>query len=104
PDIARGRDHVEESMGTAGEALGLPQLPDGKFLPPMALNCAEQVVREGVAKRFGPERVVTIGRVAILTAPHGGRAACHYCGPCERGCITHSYLDRKSTRLNSSHT
>src|SRR2546429_5901501 len=59
----------------------------------MALNCAEQVVREGVAKRFGPERVVTIGRVAILTAPHGGRAACHYCGPCERGCITHSYFN-----------
>src|SRR5256885_9270378 len=34
-----------------------------------------------------------IGRVAILTAPHGGRAACHYCGPCERGCITHSYFN-----------
>src|SRR3989442_1568891 len=59
----------------------------------MALNCAEQVVRDGVAKRFAPERVVTIGRVAILTAPHRGRAACHYCGPCERGCITHSYFN-----------
>src|SRR5207302_2717576 len=79
--------------GIAGEAPGLPQPPDGKSLPPMALNCAEQVVREGVAKRFAPERVVTIGRVAILTAPHGGRAACHYCGPCERGCITHSYFN-----------
>ena len=92
-DIAPWYDHVEEFIGISGEALGLPQLPDGKFLPPMALNCAEQVVREGVAKRFGPERVVTIGRVAILTAPHGGRAACHYCGPCERGCITHSYFN-----------
>src|SRR2546430_5339 len=39
------------------------------------------------------ERIVTIGRVAILTAPHRGRAACHYCGPCERGCITHSYFN-----------
>ncbi|PYP16043.1 MAG: GMC family oxidoreductase [Gemmatimonadetes bacterium] len=92
-DIAPWYDHVEEFIGISGEALGLPQLPDGKFLPPMALNCAEQVVREGVAKRFAPERVVTIGRVAILTAPHGGRAACHYCGPCERGCITHSYFN-----------
>jgi len=92
-DIAPWYDHVEEFIGISGEALGLPQLPDGKFLPPMTLNCARQVVREGVAKRFAPERVVTIGRVAILTAPHGGRAACHYCGPCERGCITHSYFN-----------
>src|SRR5207248_103686 len=53
-DIAPWYDYVEEFIGISGEALGLPQLPDGKFLPPMALNCAEQVVREGVAKRFGP--------------------------------------------------
>src|SRR2546427_7294713 len=92
-DIAPWYDHVEEFIGISGEALGLPQLPDGKFLPPMALNCAEQVVRDGVAKRFAAERVVTIGRAAILTAPHGGRAACHYCGPGERGCITHSYFN-----------
>src|SRR5436190_19856951 len=89
-DIAPWYDYVEQFIGISGEALGLPQLPDGKFLPPMALNCAEQVVRDGVAKRFASERIVTIGRVAILTAPHRGRAACHYCGPCERGCITHS--------------
>src|SRR5438034_6311794 len=92
-DIAPWYDHVEQFIGISGEALGLPQLPDGKFLPPMSLNCAEQVVRDGVAKRFASERIVTIGRVAILTAPHGGRAACHYCGPCERGCITHSYFN-----------
>src|SRR3989442_11003481 len=75
------------------DALGWAPRPGGNSPPPMALNCAEQVVRDGVAKRFAPERVVTIGRVAILTAPHRGRAACHYCGPCERGCITHSYFN-----------
>ncbi len=91
-DLAPWYDHVERFIGVSGERLGLAQLPDGQFLPPMALNCAEQVVREGIAKRFAGERVLTIGRVAILTAPHGGRAACHYCGPCERGCITHSYF------------
>src|SRR2546422_8214341 len=63
-----------------------------RSLPPMPLNCAEQVVQEAVARRFGGERVVTIGRCAVITVSHGGRAACHYCGP-----------DRKSTRLNSSH-
>ena len=98
-DIAPWYDHVEEFIGVSGERLGLPQLPDGQFLPSMALNCAEQVVRTGVAKRFTGERVVTIGRVAILTVPHRGRAACHYCGPCERGCITHSYFNSIGTTL-----
>ncbi len=92
-EIAPWYDHVERFIGVSGERLGLPQLPDGQFLPPMALNCAEQVVQEGIAKRFAGERVLTIGRVAILTVPHGGRAACHYCGPCERGCITRSYFN-----------
>src|SRR5205807_971927 len=54
-DIAPWYDYVEEFIGISGEALGLPQLPDGKFLAPMALNCAEQVVRDGVAKRFASE-------------------------------------------------
>src|SRR2546429_453082 len=80
-------------MEFGGEALAPPRPGEGRSLPPMALNCAEQVVRDGVAKRFASERIVTIGRVAILTAPHRGRAACHYCGPCERGCITHSYFN-----------
>jgi choline dehydrogenase-like flavoprotein len=98
-DIAPWYDHVEEFIGVSGERLGLPQLPDGRFLPPMALNCAEQAVRAGVATRFAGERMVTIGRVAILTVPHRGRAACHYCGPCERGCITHSYFNSIGTTL-----
>ncbi len=92
-DIAPWYDHVERTVGVSGEKLGLPQLPDGQFLPPMALTCAEQVVQAAVAKRFGGERVLTIGRVAVITVPHGGRAACHYCGPCERGCITRSYFN-----------
>ncbi|MBI2404393.1 MAG: GMC family oxidoreductase [Gemmatimonadetes bacterium] len=92
-DIAPWYDHVEDFIGISGEALGLSQLPDGKFLPPMVLNCAEQVVKEGMARSFGGERVLTIGRTAILTVDHRGRAACHYCGPCWRGCATHSYFN-----------
>ena len=59
-----------------GPALrDLPQLPDGKFLPPMELNCAELVVKDAVAKYFPGERIMTIGRTAILTQRHNGRAA-----------------------------
>ena len=30
--------------------------------------------------------------VRSLSLPSRGRAACYYCGPCERGCITRSYI------------
>ena len=98
-DIAPWYDYVEEFAGITGEALGLPQLPDSKFLPPMQMNCAENVVRDAVAKHFAGERVLTIGRAAVLTQDHGGRAACHYCGPCERGCITRSYFSSVNATL-----
>ncbi len=98
-DLAPWYDYVEETIGVSGAKLGLAQLPDGKFLPPMPLNCAEQAVQQAVARRFGGERVVTIGRCAVITVPHGGRAACHYCGPCERGCITRSYFSSVSVTL-----
>jgi choline dehydrogenase-like flavoprotein len=98
-DIAPWYDHVEEFAGISGEALGLAQLPDSKFLPPMELNCTERFVRSELAKHFGGERVLTIGRAAILTQDHGGRAACHYCGPCERGCITRSYFSSLNATL-----
>ena len=98
-DIEPWYDYVEDFAGISGEALGLPQLPDSKFLPPMELNCAEKVVREAVAKHFGGERVMTIGRAAILTKPHRGRLACHFCGPCERGCILRAYFSSVNATL-----
>ncbi len=98
-DIAPWYDYVEDFVGISGEALGLPQLPDSKFLPPMELTCAEKIVRDAVAKYFGPERVLTIGRAAVLTQDHRGRSACHYCGPCERGCITRSYFSSLNATL-----
>ena len=98
-DIAPWYDYVEDFIGITGEALGLPHLPDSRFLPAMELNCAERVVRDAIAKNFGAERVLTIGRAAILTKPHLGRAPCHYCGPCERGCITRSYFSSLNATL-----
>ncbi len=41
-DIAPWYDHVESYIGVSGEKLGLPQLPDGIFEPPMELNCVEK--------------------------------------------------------------
>jgi choline dehydrogenase-like flavoprotein len=98
-DIEPWYDYVEEFIGVSGQAERLPQLPDGKFLPPMEMNCAELVVKDAVQKYFGDERRLTIGRAAILTQEHNGRAPCHYCGPCERGCITRSYFSSINATL-----
>ena len=98
-DIAPWYDHVERFIGVTGEKLGLPHLPDGQFLPPMALNCGEEFVRDAIARHWPGERTLTIGRCAVLTVAHNGRAACHYCGPCERGCITRSYFSSINATL-----
>jgi choline dehydrogenase-like flavoprotein len=98
-DLAPWYDYVEDFIGISGEPLGLPQLPDSKFLPPMQLTCVERAIQASVAKNFGDERVLTIGRVAVLTQTHRGRAACHYCGPCHRGCITSSYFSSLNATL-----
>ncbi|MFN0180486.1 MAG: GMC oxidoreductase [Gemmatimonadales bacterium] len=98
-DIAPWYDRVERFVGISGRAEGLGHLPDGQFLPPMDLNCVEAHARERLAAAFGGERLLTIGRCAVLTAPHGGRAPCHYCGPCHRGCITRSYFSAVNVTL-----
>jgi choline dehydrogenase-like flavoprotein len=98
-DIAPWYDHVERFIGVSGQAEGLPQLPDGQFLPPMELRCVEKTMRQVLLAKWGGERVLTIGRCAILTRSHNGRAACHYCGPCWRGCITHSYFSSIGSTL-----
>jgi glucoside 3-dehydrogenase (cytochrome c) catalytic subunit len=98
-ELAPWYDHVERFIGVSGQAEGLAHLPDGQFLPPMAMNCVELQARDAIARRFGRDRVLTIGRVANLTRDHQGRAACHYCGPCQRGCITRSYFSSLSSTL-----
>ena len=98
-DIATWYDLVDRFIGVSGQAEGLAHLPDGPFLPPMAMNCVESHVRDRVASKFGRDRVLTMGRVAILTERHNGRAACHYCGPCHRGCVTRSYFSSVNATL-----
>jgi choline dehydrogenase-like flavoprotein len=91
-DISPWYSHVERFIGVTGAHEGLSQLPDGEFQAPMPMTCVELDARPKILKAFAGERVMTIGRAAILTKNLNDRLACHYCGPCERGCITHSYF------------
>lgn len=99
-DLSPFYDIVEDYVGISGAAEGNPALPDGRFLPPMAMTCGEVHMREQVEKKFG--YTVTIGRTAILTKNHNGRLACHYCGPCERGCVTYSYFSSPFTTVKDA--
>ena len=98
-DIAPWYSYVERFIGVSGAVENLPQLPDGSFLPPMQMTAVEADARPRILKAFNGERVMTIGRVAILTQNHNGRLACHYCGPCEKGCVTHSYFSSLAATL-----
>jgi len=90
-------DRVESFIGVSGSREGLPQFPDGQFLPPMALSCGALQAREVVGGKFGWR--VMPDRVAVLTVPHRGRPACHYCDECQRGCFTASYFNSPSVTL-----
>jgi choline dehydrogenase-like flavoprotein len=96
-DLVPYYELVEDYVGISGMVENNPELPDSKFLPPMALTCVEEHVRGAVKSKFG--RTLTIGRVANLTKPINGRAPCHFCGPCERGCVTHSYFNSAFTTV-----
>ena len=103
-DIAPWYDHVERFIGVSGERLGLPHLPDSVFQPPMELNVVEAAVRDRLRGHFDSTRKVTIGRVAVLTQQLEGRSPCHYCGPCQRGCVTRSYFSSVNATLPAART
>ncbi len=96
-DLAPYYDIVEDYVGITGMPEGVYELPDGKFQPPMGMTCAEKLFRSRVKEKLG--WTVTLGRSANITKPTNGRAPCHYCGPCERGCVTHSYFNAAFTTV-----
>lgn len=97
-DIAPWYDYVERFAGIQGQKEGLAQLPDGQFLPPIAMNCVENEFREKVKEKLNG-RVVTIGRTANLTQPHNGRGACQYRNLCIRGCPYGAYFSSNAATL-----
>jgi len=99
-DLAPWYDYVESYIGVSGRSEGLAHLPDGKFLPPMELNCVEEVFRDKLAEKLG--RKLTIGRVAHLTAalPHDpSRGICQSRNMCDRGCPYGAYFSSNSSTL-----
>jgi choline dehydrogenase-like flavoprotein len=83
----------------------LPQLPDGKFLPPHDLNCVEVDFKKTIDQKMG--RKLIIGRCANLTAPltHNEspqRGTCQARNMCIRGCPFGGYFSSVSATLPSA--
>ena len=97
-DLAPWYDYVESFIGVNGQPEGLPQLPDGKYQPPMELNCLEKHVKQKIAENFS-DRILTSGRTANLTQPHHGRGQCQYRDRCIRGCPFGAYFSSLSSTL-----
>ena len=76
-------DRVESFIGVSGSKDGFAQFPDGPFLPPMAMNCAETIFFAAARSLGWP---VCHRRLSQLTVAHNGRPPCHYCGNCVNGC------------------
>ena len=89
-------DELDKFVGLFGTVEGLHNDPDGIFLPPPKPRCYELLIKEAADEL----KITCIpSRLSILTRPLNGRAACHYCGQCGRGCATHSNFSSTSVFL-----
>jgi choline dehydrogenase-like flavoprotein len=86
-DLAPYYDRVDRLIGVFGSREGLPNHPDGIFLPPPRPRCWELLVKRAADRLAIP---CIPSRLSILTRPLGDRPACHYCGQCARGCATNA--------------
>jgi len=95
-DIKPYYDNMDRFVGLFGTVENLHNEPDGIFLPPPKPRCYELAI-----KKAADELNITCipSRLSILTEPKNGRLACHYCGQCGRGCMTHSNFSSTSVFL-----
>lgn len=98
-DISPWYDYVESFAGISGSREGMPQLPDGNFLPPMELNCVEKDVADRIRKHYKDGRRLIIGRTANHTVKVGDRGPCQFRDRCSHGCPFSGYFSSNSATL-----
>jgi choline dehydrogenase-like flavoprotein len=86
-DLAPYYDKVESYIGVFGSKENIPSAPDGVFLPAPRPRCTETLIKRACDRL---NILCVPARLAIITKPVNGRAPCHYCGQCGRGCISAS--------------
>ncbi len=102
-DIAPWYSYVEKFAGISGNKDGLPQLPDGEFLPPFEMSCVEDYFK-GVLNKNYKDRPLVHGRCAHVTEAKQihydqGRATCQNRSLCNRGCPYGGYFSSNASTL-----
>jgi choline dehydrogenase-like flavoprotein len=102
-DLAPWYSHVEKFAGISGNKDGLPQLPDGEFLPPLELSCVEKYFKDKLLAEY-KDRHVIYSRCAHLTDPQPihiqqGRAQCQHRNLCQRGCPFGGYFSSNASTI-----
>ena len=95
-DIEPWYTYVEKFAGISGGKEGLPQLPDGHFLPAMEMNCVEKDVAARINDHYKTKRMI-MGRTANITEPLPGRTNCQYRNKCALGCPFGGYFSTQSS-------
>ena len=95
-DIAPYYDQVDELVGIFGSRENLPNHPDGKFQPAPKPRCYELLVKQA-SDKMGIWCIPA--RLSVITQRLGNRAPCHYCGQCNRGCMTNSNFSSPNVLL-----
>lgn len=98
-DLAPYYDKVESYIGVYGTRENIPSAPDGIFQLPPKPRCSDVLIKRGCDKLHIP---CVPGRAAILTQKLNGRAPCHYCNQCERGCKTNSNFSSSQVLIPSA--
>ncbi len=101
--IAPWYSHVEKFIGVCGTRDGIEAMPDGEFLPPFDLNCAEAAIQQKIRANY-KDRHLVHARWAHLTAPQEihfqqGRVKCQARNLCMRGCPFGGYFSSVSSTL-----
>lgn len=102
-DIAPWYSHVEQFIGVCGTRDGIAAMPDGEFLPPFELNCAEAMIQEKIRAHY-KDRHLVHARWAHITEPkpihlQQGRVKCQARNLCMRGCPFGGYFSSVSSTL-----
>ncbi|QCR21313.1 GMC oxidoreductase [Pontibacter sp. SGAir0037] len=102
-DIAPWYSYVEKFAGISGNNDGLPQLPDGEFLPAYPLNSVEDHFKQQLKSKFNDRHVIS-ARCAHLSKPQPvhleqGRAQCQNRTLCQRGCPFGGYFSSNASTI-----
>ncbi len=102
-DLAPWYSYVEKFAGISGNHDGLPELPDGEFMPGFPLNAVEDHFRQALQKSH-PGRHVISARCAHLSKPQPihyeqGRVQCQNRVLCQRGCPFGGYFSSNSSTI-----